>query len=33
MDYKKLVKELLDKLSRRQLENVYYFICGMLGLK
>lgn len=33
MDYKKLVKELLDKLSGRQLENVYYFICGMLGLK
>lgn len=33
MDYKKLVKELLDKLSSRQLENVYYYICGMLGLK
>ena len=33
MDYKKIIMDMLDKLDNKQLEYVYFFICGMLGEK
>lgn len=32
MDYKKLIIELLDKANMQQLERLYHFIKGFLGL-
>lgn len=31
MDYKKMIKSLLEKLSNEQLKCVYLFIKGILG--
>ena len=33
MNYKKLIRKMLDELDDTRVKNVYFFIRGILGLK